>query len=102
MRRIGLRSLPLGPAACRGLWLMFLCVVSTVGTVAVAHAQGAGRPQLVVHRAEAELAGETLLINDAKLLSNNEREVLVPLAGAGQLPLLNTTESCMLTHLPPG
>ena len=58
------------------------CVASAVAMTAVAHAQG--RPQLVVQRAEADLAAETLVIEGQNLLSLRPGQGL-PRA-EGQLP----------------
>jgi hypothetical protein len=45
-------------------------MMSAVATVAVPHAQGTSRPQLVVHRAAADLAAEKLLIEGEKVTAS--------------------------------
>jgi len=69
---------------------------------AVAHAQSTSRPQLVVQRAEADLAAETLLIEGQNLLWNNDSEVVVTLAGTPLLVLPGATDTHVLAQLPPG
>lgn len=76
-----------------------LCVASAVAMTAVAHAQG--RPQLVVLRAEADLAAETLLIEGQNLLWNNDSAVAVTLADT-PLVILSATGGQVLAQLPPG
>jgi hypothetical protein len=62
MRRIGLFTLAPGLVARPWLGPVVLCLAGAVAMPAVAHAQGTGRPQLVVQRAEADLEAEALLI----------------------------------------
>jgi hypothetical protein len=78
-----------------------LCLAASSAVSRLAHADTASRPQLVVHRAEADLAGETLLITGEKLLWNNDSAVVVTLAGT-PLAILGATESYVLAQLPPG
>jgi len=68
---------------------------------AVAHAQSTSRPQLVIERAQADLAAETLLIEGRKLLWGNDSGVVVTLADT-PLEILSVTASEVLARLPAG
>jgi hypothetical protein len=79
---------------------MVLCAASAIAMPAVAHAQSS-RPQLVIERAEADLAAGTLLIQGQKLLWNNDSDVVVTLAGM-MLQVQSATENQVVVLLPAG
>jgi hypothetical protein len=87
----------------RGLGVLstVLCLMAAGAMSSVAYAQSTNRPQLVVQRAEADLAAETLLITGEKLLWNNDSAIVVTLAGT-PLAVLGATDSYVLAQLPPG
>ena len=99
MRRIGLVSH--GRTVHARLAALAVCLISAAVMPAVTHAQSTSRPQLVVEKAEADLAAETLLIEGQKLLWNNDSAVLVTLAGT-PLAVLSATETQVLAQLPSG
>jgi collagen triple helix repeat protein len=86
----------------RRIWLgrSVLCAAGVLAMTALGHAQS--RPQLVVQRAEADLAAETLLIEGQNLLWNNDSGVMVTLAGTPLVVLPGATETHVLAQLPPG
>lgn len=76
-----------------------LCIASSLATAGVAHAQA--RPQLLIQRADADLAADTLLIHGENLLWTNDASVAVTLAGT-PLAVLSATSTELLAQLPAG
>jgi hypothetical protein len=81
-------------------WLgrSLLGAVWVLATTALAHGES---PQLVVQRAEADLAAETLLVEGQNLLSRQDSEVSLTLAGM-PLAILSATDVQVLAQLPTG
>jgi hypothetical protein len=79
---------------------MVLCLAGAAGIAGVAQADSAKRPpQLIVQKAEADLAAGTLSMEGQNLVGRDETNVTVTLAGTS-LVVLSATESRVLAQLP--
>lgn len=78
-----------------------LAVVAAVTLAGSAAAQSSSRPQLLITRADADLAAETLLIEGQHFVWANDDQTAVILAGS-PLAVHTIGETHILAQLPPG